>query len=138
MRKSVSSMSLLFLVLMTAAFGQSKEATAQQPSRYLYVWAGNAEHRPDHSATGMSMIAVFDANPASKSYGSLVNVLTVDSAGKMPHHTEFSPPSNATSFFANDFGADRSFLIDFSNPASPRLAGQTAKVPGARVMHSFA
>jgi hypothetical protein len=131
-------MSVFVLVLMTAVVGRPEEATAQQPSRFLYVWAGNAEHGPNHNATGVSMIAVFDANPASKSYGSLVNVLTVDSAGKMPHHTEFSPPANATSFFANDFGADRSYLIDFSNPASPRLAGQTVKVPGARVMHSFA
>jgi hypothetical protein len=137
MRRINKSLLILFGIF-AAGLGLPEGAIAQQPSRYLYVWAGNAEHGPNHNATGVSMIAVFDANPASKSYGSLVNVVTVDSAGKMPHHTEFAPPTNATSFFANDFGADRSFLIDFSNPASPRLAGQTGKVPGARMMHSFA
>lgn len=108
--------------------------TSFKPAKFLYVWTG-AGH---HDAKGPAMIAVFDADPDSRSYGSLVDVLTVDSAGAMPHHTEFSPPANAKSFFANDFGADRSYVIDFSTAAKPRLAGKVKSVPGARAMHSFA
>lgn len=120
-------------VITSSGFRQSNPPVLK-PGRYLYVWAG-AGH---HDAAGPSMIAVFDADPASGTYGRLINVLTVDSAGRMPHHTEFVPPSNATSFFANDFGADRSYVIDFSTPARPRVAGQVMKVPGGRQMHSFA
>lgn len=113
---------------------RSYEPDALKPARYLYVWGANGHH----DSSGTALVAVFDADPDSRSYGALVNVLTVDPAGRMPHHTEFSPPQNATSFFANDFGADRSYLIDFSTPAKPRVAGRTMKVPGARMMHSFA
>src|SRR5688500_12734682 len=117
---------IVFLSLAVATLGFASYNPVAKPARYLYVWAGTGHH----DTTGVVMVAVFDADPESKSYGSLVNVLTVDSAGLMPHHTEFSPPANATSFFANDFGADRSYLIDFSTPSKPRLAGKVGKVPG--------
>ena len=133
MRKGFGLVSLLSILLVAGAAFRAPEPAAKA-ARYLYVWAGTGHH----DSAGVVMVAVFDADPDSKSYGSVVDVLTVDSAGLMPHHTEFAPPANATSFFANDFGADRSFLIDFSTPAKPRLAGRVAKVPGARMMHSFA
>ena len=81
-------------------------------------------------------MTVLDADPASPSYGSVLSALTVDSAGRMPHHTEFELPEKGP-LFANDFSGDKSFLVDYSNPASPRLAGHVAKVPGARQLHSF-
>jgi hypothetical protein len=138
MRKALISMTLLSLMLFAGLGMSSLQTTAFKPSRYLYVWAGTADHSAGHHATGASVIAVFDADPASEKYGSLITAVTVDSAGSMPHHTEFSPPGNETSFFANDFGADKSFVIDFSTPVKPRVAGRTATVPGARTMHSFA
>jgi hypothetical protein len=61
----------------------------------------------------------------------------MDSSGLMPHHTEFVLPSNGR-LFANDFEGDKSFLIDFSHPASPRLSGPVSSIPGARKVHSFA
>ncbi len=131
LRKSAALLSLAIVIVGSAG---CRNSTAADPSRYLYVWATSGHH----DQPGIGMVAVFDANPASSKYGSLVNVLTVDSAAGMPHHTEFTPPDNATSFFANDFGADKSWVIDFSTPDKPRVAGRVAKVPGARVMHSFA
>jgi hypothetical protein len=55
----------------------------------------------------------------------------------MPHHTEFELPKKGA-FFANDFSGNKSFLIDYSNPTSPRLSGRVAAVPGGYKMHSFA
>jgi hypothetical protein len=133
MRKAVFGLAISALVLSTTA-GFASRPTLVKPARYLYVWTG-AGH---HDAAGPAMIAVFDADPSSPAYGKLINVVTVDSAARMPHHTEFSPPANATSFFANDFGADRSWVIDFSDPPNPRVAGQVAKVAGGRMVHSFA
>lgn len=133
MRKPAAFLFLLAMVVVASSAFRRSEVPAD-PSRYLYVWATSGHH----GQPGVGMVAVFDADPASSKYGSVVNVLTVDSAAAMPHHTEFSPPSNATSFFANDFGADRSWVIDFSTPDKPRVAGRVGKVPGARMMHSFA
>ena len=138
MRRVITSTSVLSLVLVASLGFRASETQAVDPSRYLYVWGGTSDHSAGHDKPGISMVAVFDADPASKSYGSLITVLTVDSAAGMPHHTEFSPPTNATSFFANDFGADKSYLIDFSTPTKPRIVGRTPKVTGSRMMHSFA
>jgi len=103
------------------------------PSRYLYLWAGSGTS----TKTGLDMIAVVDADPASAKYGTVIGALTVDTAGRMPHHTEFQLPHSG-SFFVNDFSADRSYLIDFSNPVYPRLVGHVMPVPGAHTAHSFA
>jgi hypothetical protein len=40
--------------------------------------------------------------------------------------------------FANDYTGDKSFLVDFSTPTSPRLSGRLASVPNGRRLHSFA
>jgi hypothetical protein len=133
MRKAIITLALSAIALSVTVAAASNPEPAK-PARYLYVWTGTGHH----DATGPAMVAVFDADPASATYGKLVNVLTVDSAARMPHHTEFAPPANATSFFANDFGADRSWVIDFSDPPNPRLAGRVGAVPGGRMMHSFA
>src|SRR6478672_5514907 len=90
-------------------------SATKAPSRYLYVWAGTAM---DSTHAGIDMITVIDANPASKSYGSILAAETVDS-GYMPHHTEYVLPAKQP-FFANDYSGDKSFLIDFSNPLHPK------------------
>jgi hypothetical protein len=133
MRKVVVGL-LVSAVAFSATYGFASRPEAAKPARYLYVWTGTGHH----DATGPAMVAVFDADPSSANYGKLVNVVTVDSAASMPHHTELAPPANATSFFANDFGADRSWVIDFSDPPNPRVVGRVGKVAGGRMMHSFA
>ena len=132
MRKTIVGLALVAAGI--AAVGFKPSSHPVKPARYLYVWTGTGHH----DAPGQAMIAVFDADPSSATYGKLVNVITVDSAARMPHHTEFSPPGNATTFFANDFGADRSWVIDFSDPPNPRVAGRVGAVAGGRGMHSFA
>ncbi|MBA3340604.1 MAG: hypothetical protein H0T48_02085 [Gemmatimonadaceae bacterium] len=104
-----------------------------KPSRYLYVWAGTG----DLKTKGVNSLIVIDADPTSAKYGAVINALTVDSSGGVPHHTEFDLPKSG-SFFLNDYGVDRSYMIDFSNPAKPRLAGRTASVTQGKMMHSFA
>jgi hypothetical protein len=115
----------------------SRESTpaseSSAPSRYLYVWAGTGHD----STAGLNMITVLDANPTSKTYGSVIAAQTVDSSGLMPHHTEFVLPAKGP-LFANDYNGDKSFMIDFSDPERPRSTGQIARVPGGRRVHSFA
>ena len=123
-----------FAVLTVVALGASSNShkPPTKPSRYLYVWAG-AGH---DSTTGIDMITVLDANPASKTYGAVLSALTVDSSGLMPHHIEYVLPAKGP-LFMNDFNGNKSFLIDFSNPLKPRLSGRLAHIPGARMVHTF-
>ena len=124
-----ASCCLLAAALAPSAGGQS----SARLSPYLYVWGGTGTMTRD----GIDMIAVIDADPASPHYGRVITALTVDSAGRMPHHSEFQLPSSG-SVFVNDFGSDKSFLIDFTSPAHPRLHASMAAVPGAHKVHSFA
>ena len=104
-----------------------------QPARYVYVWAGSG----NDTTPGVDVVTVLDANAASARYGSVLAALTVDSAGRMPHHIEFALPEKGP-FFANDFSGDKSYLIDYSRPTTPRLSGHVAAVPGGYRLHSFA
>jgi hypothetical protein len=123
-----------FAAATAAGFYKPAEFQARsKPSRYLYLWAGSGTSKK----TGVDIIAVVDADPASPKYGSVINALTVDTAGRMPHHSEFNLPARGP-LFVNDFSADRSYLIDYANPTHPRLAGRMMPVPAAHTAHSFA
>ena len=119
-------------LLAACANGPSRESRGG-PSRYLYVWAGTGTR----TVPGKDMITVVDANPSHASYGTVLAALTVDSSGLMPHHTEFAAPAHGA-LFANDYFGDKSFLIDFSSPTTPRLAARLDRVPHGRRLHSFA
>jgi hypothetical protein len=124
---------LTCIILAGAAVTRPESQAKPQPARYLYVWAGSGHD----STSGLDVITVLDVDPSSPGYGSVLAALTVDSSGSMPHHTEFTLPGKDP-FFANDFSGNKSFLIDYSNPLSPRLAGRADPVPGGRRVHSFA
>lgn len=123
----------LLALLIVGCGGTGDRPVSAAPARYLYVWAGTGNDSTD----GITMMTVLDANPASATYATILAALPVDSTGRMPHHTEFTLPPNGP-LFANDFTGDKSFLIDFSTPEAPRLAGRVARVPGGRKLHSFA
>jgi hypothetical protein len=129
-RTTMAAAAVITLVLGLGAMRSNQQKTT---SRYLYVWGGTGRMLRD----GIDMITVIDADPSSRGYGSVIDAVTVDSAGRMPHHTEFDPPAGGR-LFVNDFGADKSFVIDFTNPAHPTLGGRVSSVSGARGMHSFA
>jgi len=122
------------LALVVAAFSPIRtDSSRKAPSRYLYVWAGSG----NDTTPGVDVMTVLDANPSSPRYGSVLAALTVDSAGRMPHHIEFVLPAKGP-FFANDFSSNKSFLIDYSRPTAPRLSGYVGTVPGGYKLHSFA
>jgi hypothetical protein len=127
-RKVAAVGSLVFFIALVAFAGAQQRA----PSRYLYVWAGTTM---DTAHAGLDMITVIDANPTSKTYGSVLAAQVVDS-GWMPHHTEYVLPAKGP-LFANDYTGDKSFMIDFSDPLHPRSKGRLAKLEGARKFHTF-
>ena len=123
----------VLLTLVTAACSGSPATKSDvAPSRYLYVWAGTGTD----TSRGVDMMTVIDADPTSGTYGAVRAALTVDSAGNMPHHTEFTAPASGA-LAANDFSGDKSYLVDFTTPEAPRLRGRLDGVPGGRRLHSF-
>lgn len=121
------------LLFFLTAFAAVKPSKLKSPARYLYVWAGSG----NDTTKGVDFVVVLDANPSSKSYGAVIATLAVDSAGKMPHHTELVLPAKGP-LFANDFSADKSFMIGFDDPAHPKLLGKLDRLPKGRTLHSFA
>lgn len=126
----------ILAAILTTVVSAAREAACQaaaKPARYLYVWTGTGTP----TTKGVNSLVVIDANPASPKYGTVINAITVDTAGSMPHHTEFELPKNGR-FFLNDYGANRGYLVDFSDAANPRITARTDAVPRAHMMHSFA
>ena len=127
--------SIVVAGLLVAAAGTAtgQQPSAGNPSHYIYVWAGTGTK----TATGINSLVVIDADPSSPKYGTVLDALTADTAGSAPHHTEFELPKSGM-FFANDYGADRTYLFDFSNHAKPRFVARADEVPNGHMVHSYA
>lgn len=121
------------LAVLLVGCRDAPNSAASGPSRHIYAWAGTG----NDTTRGIDMMTVLDGDPASARYGAVLAAITVDSNGRMPHHTEFSMPAEGF-LFANDYSADKSFLFDLSVPTLPRLVGRLASVPNGRKLHSFA
>ena len=121
------------LAVLLVACREAPQSAASGPSRHIYAWAGTG----NNTVRGLDMMTVLNADPSSARYGAVLAAITVDSNGRMPHHTEFSMPGTGF-LFANDYSGDKSFLFDLSERTSPRLAGRLASVPNGRKLHSFA
>lgn len=104
-----------------------------KPSRYLYLWSGTGTMKK----MGLDMIAVIDVDPSSPNYAKVIDALTVDTMGMMPHHSEFDTPKSG-GIFVNDFGSGSSYVINAKNPTRPSLLSRTGALPSARAPHSFA
>jgi hypothetical protein len=121
---------LVFAVVVAMALA-SFAAGQGKASRYLFVWAGDADGRES------DFLAVVDVDPQSKSYRSVIATRPVDARGTRPHHTEYEMPTGGI-LWANGFAAGRTFLFDLHDPAHPAIA-QTFEARGAfSHPHSYA
>ncbi|HEX8756991.1 MAG TPA: hypothetical protein VF745_11685 [Steroidobacteraceae bacterium] len=125
-------------------------AAAPVPSHYLFVWAMEAKRpyaptlalmSPDRAAwdrtlgLGEDFLAVFDVRPGA-SFGKLVTMLPVGRA-IMAHHTNYAEPPDDI-LYANDWMADRTYVLDLRNPSKPRLVRAFGSVGNLSYPHSFA
>jgi hypothetical protein len=119
----------LTIVATTGCTGTS--AAESGPASWLFVWAADAD------SADADFLAVIDARPSEPTYGDVVATLPVGVRASMPHHTEYEYPPDHR-LFANSWTAGRTFIIDLSDPRSPRLAGELPAVDGYAYPHSFA
>ncbi|MFZ0549985.1 MAG: hypothetical protein WAU49_09550 [Steroidobacteraceae bacterium] len=144
MKKAISSC-LIFLAL---AFPLLASATPV-PSHYLFVWAMEAKlpqastlalmtadpaGRRKAQGLGKDFLAVFDIRPGA-SFGKLVATLPVGDAA-MAHHTSYAEPPDDI-LYANDWAANRTYVIDLRSPQHPRLVRQFGSVGAYSYPHSF-
>jgi len=112
-----------------AAEEQAGTAPDAAGSRYLYVWAGD----PDEADS--DFLAVIGVDPASERYGEVLATAPVGlSAGA--HHSEHMMPAGER-LFVNGFASGRSWVIDLTDPLSPRVEAEFAGAGRWSHPHSF-
>ena len=97
---------------------------------YLFVWAG------DSAGKASDFLAVIDAAPSSKTYGSVVASLPTGVTGTHPHHTEAQLAPN-NHLLANGFHAGRTWLYDLSVPRTPKILTSFGDLAGFSHPHTF-
>lgn len=125
---------VVLLVSLAAAQSPTQAVVASPPepvgSPYLLVWAGDEQReQPD-------FLAVLDADPASPRYGQVIRRMPVGGRGMMPHHTEYEFPASGV-FFANAWAGGRTFIIDASSAAAPKVKSDFVLAGGYGFPHSF-
>lgn len=141
------------IVLLPLALGA---ASAQRHSRYLFVWAMEAQHPNasfaaltsgkssshqmmdalrDGMGLGKDFIAVFDVAPDAHPFGRLVAMLPVGQA-MMAHHTNYALPTDGV-LYANDWLANRTYVFNLRDPLHPSLLRQFGSAGAYGWPHSF-
>lgn len=120
---------LLTVSACAPASSDSADEADRRMSPYLYVWAG-AENEGDSD-----FLAVLDVDPASVRYGEIVSSVPVGLQG-MAHHSEHVMPAS-DSLFVNSFRAGASFVIDVSDPLSPRVVESFSAMGDYTYPHTF-
>ena len=116
----------LFFVILAAmvAFVITGQSYAQgQAEKHLFVWVG------DRAGEGNDFILVIDADPASANYGRVVASEASDQRSVNAHHTEYEMPASGM-LFANDHDANRTIILDLTNPLQPRQAAAFTSLGG--------
>ncbi len=126
---------LLTTAVMIAGCQPSRSNPVTAPetagSRYLFVWAGDADKRES------DFLAVVDIDRRSPTYAEVVATLPVGAVGTLAHHTEYEMPAGGV-LWANGFAAGRTFRLELHRPTRPRLAGSFGDVGPFSHPHSFA
>ena len=128
MIRALLTMTLVSLSTAAAAQPQPRQ---QKSGHHLFVWTG------DQAGKGNDFLAVLDADPASTGYGKLVASVATDQKSLRPHHTEYEMPASGM-LFANDHGANRTFVLDLRDPLRPRVTASFGNLGGFSMPHSYA
>lgn len=121
---------IVFVAALSALVVPVQSRAEDQAGKYLFVWTG------DPAKQSNDFIVVFDADPDSASYGKVLTSAATDQKSENAHHTEYEMPVSGM-LFANDHNANRTVIIDLTNPLQPRQAGAFTNLGGFAMPHSF-
>lgn len=128
----MTSLAVRKLVLQAlAALGlmSGSGAIAQEPSRYLLVFAGDDWRSKPWS---QDFVATFDL-----ATGQVLATTPIGLEGSMPHHTEYELPARGEYLWANAHHAEEVLLLDWSDPAKVKIAKRLKPPPPFRFTHDF-
>jgi hypothetical protein len=139
-RVTAVPMAVVTACLATSALAQPRR---DEPPGFLYVWATvvdtiRAPNTPAGRRAGQAdILATIDLRETSPTRGQVVRVTVVaDTAARMAHHTEHALAADGL-FFANDFGAGRTYRFDLNAPGEPQLLGAFTAAGPFGYPHSF-
>ncbi len=118
------------MLIVAGCAGQTPQAVEQEPSRYLYVWAADADEQDT------DFLAAIDVAEGSPTHGEVVATVPVGVTGIMAHHTELQLGDRGM-FFANAFSGDRTWVFDLTTPGEPALLRELEPIEGYHHLHSF-
>jgi len=121
---------VVLVVALSALVLSVHSQAADNDGKFLFVWVGDA------AKAGNDFILVLDADPASSTYGKVVTSEATDQQSVNAHHTEYEMPANGL-LFANDHDANRTVIIDLTNPLRPHQVGAFTSLGGFSMPHSF-
>ena len=98
-------------------------------ARYLYVWAR------DRGMEQTDFFSVFDADPASGTYGQLLSTVPMDMVANAHHSEHFMPQGNR--LFMNGFMTGNSFVVNVANPHAPVVEAAFTNAGPYTYPHSF-
>jgi hypothetical protein len=113
---------VVFFLTMSPALGD-------EASDLLYVWAW------DKAGDNGDFLAVIDVDESSANYGRIINSVSSGVAG-FAHHTEHQM-TDPTGLFVNSFSAGKTFVLDMTDPAKPRIVATIDAVNDFAFPHSF-
>ena len=118
-------------MLLCSTLACSGSAPAPEPSRFLYVWAG------DQDGKDSDFLAVVDLQSSSPTYGEVVTTESVGMKGTLPHHMEYQLPDSAQLLFVNGHHHEQLFLFNTAEAARPRLVRQLRAFAPYRFPHDM-
>jgi len=119
----------LFLTITALLVLATSSVAIADASDFLYVWAWDKDRQDG------DFLAVIDVDENSPGYGSIVNSVSTGVPG-FAHHTEHQM-TDPTAFFVNSFSAGRTYVMDLSEPARPRIATSFSEAGDFAFPHSF-
>ena len=136
-----ASLAFLAVLCSVAIVNANRAMPLSRASSYLFVWAGEMNSaalmgEKEGVQRGRDFLAVFDVTPKRDRYGRLIATLPVDSPAEMPHHTNYSMPSDSV-LFANDFMAGTTFIFNLADALHPQLKNSFAAAGVYTHPHSF-
>ena len=126
--------SALSLALAACSASQNKPdagATAAQPARFLYAWAG------DKDGDATDFLAVYDVRRGSATYGRLLSTVPVNERHTHPHHMQYELPPAGELLYISGYRAERIFLVDFSVAEKPSIVRTLSPAAGFRFPHDL-
>ena len=116
-RRNPVGMGRVVLLVATASVAMGCDqftARAGGPSRFLAVWAGDADRQHE------DFLAIIDVRSGSPTFGHIMKTVVVGSKANEPHHVDFSPRADGT-LWASGLLSSRTFIFDLSRPLDGRL-----------------